>query len=128
MFSGLLFGTAVEIICGYLLFFRKQKKGIWAILIANIISFPLFYLYLTATHSYLSFTVRYMMMHVTWFLYLVFGEVAVIFIEMFIIKLVLKNEITYRKSFLISLVLNIISVILGIAIQILIPIEIIFKL
>jgi len=107
-FIGFLFAIIIESIFGYILFFRKNKKGISAVTIANLISFPLFYLYLTSTLYKSQFLPLSSMLPP-----FIFGESAVIFFEMFIFKIVLRKEITYKKAFTASLSLNLTSLLLG---------------
>lgn len=99
-FLALVFTLLIEILFGYLLFFRKNKKGLLAILVGNLISFPIFCLYVLYVFN----------VNVLFFIAL--GELGVIFFEMFMMQLFLRNEISLKKAFLVSLVLNILSLIL----------------
>ena len=103
---GIIFVIIFEIIFGYLLFFRNKRKGLFAILIANVISFPLFYLWST----WVSLNMEGL--GIILFTYII-GEISVIIIEAILIKLILKNEIKFMASFIASLILNILSLIGG---------------
>ncbi|PJA64621.1 MAG: hypothetical protein CO159_02055, partial [Candidatus Portnoybacteria bacterium CG_4_9_14_3_um_filter_40_10] len=87
-------------------FFRNKRKGLFAILIANVISFPLFYLWST----WVSLNMEGL--GIILFTYII-GEISVIIIEAILIKLILKNEIKFMASFIASLILNILSLIGG---------------
>jgi len=100
----------LELIFGYLLFFRKNKKGILAILVANIISYPLFFLYFTFS---VWVTEGYNLSNLIFLPLVIIGEIFVILLEAIIIKFILKQEIIFKKSLLISSVLNIISLLGG---------------
>lgn len=97
----------LELIFGLLLFFRKNAvKGVLAILIANIISYPLFYLY----YIFSIWVSEYYNLNDYLFLFqLIIGEILVIFLETFIIRLILRKELVFKKCLLISFVLNLIS-------------------
>jgi hypothetical protein len=90
----------MEIFFGYLFFFRHDKLGVAALFFANLISYPIF-LILTIATRLLSVTL---------------GEILVIIIEAVILKLFLEDRITTKKAIIISVVLNLISIILSVVI------------
>jgi hypothetical protein len=107
LFIALLFTIIAETFFGYIIFFRQNKKGILAILIANLISFPLFWFY-TGLIAYKSHFPQ-----LTAFIFFFIGEIAVIMIEAIILKTILKNLITNKKVIIVSIVLNLTSLLLS---------------
>lgn len=101
----------LELLFGYIMYFRKNLRGVLGIFIANIISYPLFYFYYTFI---LYITENYKMSDYIFYLFIIIGEIAVIFLEAFILRAILKKAITFRKSLIISLILNLISLLGGI--------------
>ena len=90
-------GIVSEIIAGYFLFFRKNKADLMALVWANVVSYPFFYLFsnLFPFHPIL------------------FGEMLVVLIETLIIKAYLKDKISLRKALLVSVVINLTSIIVS---------------
>lgn len=93
-----LFCLGVEIFLGYLFFFRNDKTGVPALIYANLVSYPIFFILTTVTN----------LLPVT------LGEIIVVIIEAVILKLYLKDRITTKKAIIVSNVLNILSIILSI--------------
>ena len=92
--SIIIISLGLEILFGYLFFFRNNKKGVTSLIYANLISYPIFYFF-TVGINFLS----------VWQ-----GEIYVVILEAVFIKLFLNEEITFKKSLFISIILNIISV------------------
>ncbi|PIP27940.1 MAG: hypothetical protein COX29_03850 [Candidatus Moranbacteria bacterium CG23_combo_of_CG06-09_8_20_14_all_35_22] len=81
----IVISLGAEVLFGYLLFFKNNKRGIVSLVYANLISYPLFYLY-TAGLNLLSVAE---------------GEIFVVAIEAIFIKLWLKDNVTFKKALLI---------------------------
>lgn len=105
--------AAIEIALGFFLFFRNLRGAI-TILFANLISYPLFFIWMYFASLYFGIPSIYNN-HI--FLpeqyALLIGEIGVIFFEALLIKLVLREKITFKYSFLISFTLNLVTVIIG---------------
>ena len=104
-FSNFALMAVIEVFFGYLIFFRTLR-GVISILIANIISYPLFVIWLHLTANYLLLG-RFVGGDAD--LALLIGAIGVIFIEMAVIKMILNGRITKKYAFLISLCLNFIT-------------------
>lgn len=100
---GIFLGTAIEIAVGYLIFFRNNIPGLKALMIANLISYPIFFVIFRALILFSSNP-----------LFLVALETGVVVSESIIIKIYLKDTITFKRALFISLVLNVISAGIGI--------------
>lgn len=101
--SIIVVGLGSEILFGYLFFFRHNKKGVSSLIYANLISYPIFYIFTTAIHI----------------LPIPLGEVLAVIIEAAFIKLYLGNEMSIKKSLLISILLNILSIIISLFLSVL---------
>lgn len=101
-------GTLMEIILGYYLL-RDKVGWLKALIVANIFSYPLFIGVLAAGGRFNSLLSEEQSISVI----VVAGELVVIFLETLIIRKMLRNEISFGKSFSIISALNLTSWILG---------------
>lgn len=113
----------VELFFGYLLFFRNNIKDLKAVVIANLISYPLIFFYLIYEIGGLPSFINGNFEATTAFLLIVVKtEIPVIILEMFIIKKFVKDVISYERAFIISLVLNLLSLATGFVFMIILQI------
>jgi hypothetical protein len=118
IFLWVLMGLLLEPFFAFILFFRKNIKDALVVLFANAISYPLFFLYV----AFLSGTIlKYILIDflglkfldnysdLYFLIFIIIGEILVILLEAFIINSKVKQKMTFKKSLLISLVLNMIS-------------------
>jgi|GEM_PF-3196455 len=102
-----LTGTLIEIIVGGILLYRYQK-GFWAVILANFISYPVFalliYNFISPAHVGTGLAFPNI---------LIFDEIFVVILEAIIISAILKGQISFLRSALVSLVMNISSFIGG---------------
>lgn len=93
----------IEMIVGYFLL-RHVRWGVLAILVANLISYPLFCLWLIHSLGVL---------FVNFFSAVFVGEVGVVLFEAAVIKIIFKDKIKFERALFISFVINSASLIAG---------------
>lgn len=100
-------GILIEILVGSLLLHRFGTRRMPAILLANIISYPIFafVVYFIFNGPRETFGFPYGV--------LIFGELFVVVLEAVIIFLFLKKQLSFLKSFLLSFLLNTCSLVGG---------------
>lgn len=102
-----LINALIEAVPGYFLFFRN-RLGVVAILIANLISWPIFVGYV--------FYARYQaecggaFFHNYKMYFVAVGEIGVILLEAIILKLILRDKVSLKKLFFASVVMNAITI------------------
>ena len=104
----LITALVIEIFFGWLIFFRNNKKGLLGTLVGNLISVPLLYLAMSIYNHYFISYVGFINFTDIITPVIIFELIVVIF-EMFVYKFILKENITYKKAFINSLILNILS-------------------
>lgn len=111
----LLINILVELAIGAAYLLRSSnkrlglRKPLAAILLANIITYPLFYLF---SINFVDFYFPDMIM--LYILFIVVAEVIIILTEALIIFLINKKEMNYNKALILSTLTNIATIILGI--------------
>src|SRR4030042_5213644 len=110
----LFINLLVELFFGYIIFFRDNIKDLKAVVIANAVSYPLMFLFLLYEIGGFSNFVNGNFEATMAFLFIVIKtEIPVIILEMFVIKKFVKKIISYQRAFTISLVLNLLSLTVG---------------
>lgn len=102
---GFFIGTAIEIFLAYFLFLRRIEKNILAVFIANLISYPLLIAWTLA--------ISRLELGIDSLTALVVGEIAVVILEVIIIKNILKDKVSYPDAFGVSLGNNLSSFVVG---------------
>lgn len=104
----LIFAIVAELTAAFIFFsrqFKKNNKLALGILIANLITYPIFYFtFQYVREEYLPFVI----MNFLWI-----SEVMIIFLEAAIIYYINKNELKYIQALIISLILNLVTIVLS---------------
>lgn len=104
----IIFPAIIEMIAGYLIFFRHEKKSILMIALSNVISGSIFFGLLSLIPTIVG-TGDIQTGPISQNTYIALSAVLVIVIEAFLLKFLLKEKINIKRAFLISIVLNLIS-------------------
>lgn len=126
----LIFGimnTLVELVVAIIFVsiakFENKKRVNFSVLLANIISYPIFILSLKYIYHNPFNLMPYEKYNIFFQSSLVLFEICVVLLEAFIIYYLNKNSLSYKKSFLLSFFTNLVTFIIGYFIPIFILIK-----